>query len=880
MHGLERFVGQEELAEEGDAPSAVLHRHFPFVDRKEAGRDGGLCLGQGGEGLEAGRARAGQGALPLVLVRRAPVEVLAHDLTLGVGQLEGNEIDGRDVVGDADGEHVVGYAVGRHVDPRRDGAHAAALQVVDLGLGPQSPLRLDVIVADADGSLQVVVLYVHRLEGVHGVVERCGGLQEPVPQAGADLPVRAVVVPEEQAGAPAVAVLELVLVPHLPDALRVDGAHHLPAAGKLLDARRLAVLVYHILVERAHQVEAVAVHVVPRRLVHGPEVLAGHHLVEVFDDGKGRGAVLGVEAVDAAAAVGGGVLVVAHGIDLLVGAAVVHAVTFALHLIGHVGGKAADEFFGARDGCALVARHIDDDAGMVADALHGALHVGEVERFVHGVLRVAGHPELLPHHDAQLVAQLVEAVALGYAAAPQTQQVDARLVGEGQLGLHPLVVGAEHGFGNPVGAAHEGLVAVHEEELRLVGRLACGNDFAYAEACGEAVREVPLAVEQLEAEGVEVLPALVLGPPQARPLHDELRVVLRCERHRRVLAAAYPYLVLTETDARAFYFPEDGALGAAGARVPDLDAHRLAGLVVAGVGKLGADEGAAQLLSSRGIEAYGAPDAGVAVAYAVLVGEVPAHGHELRHVLPYPAVAAVVPLAHGSPSLRRGRAGHIDGIDAYGKGGRPSGLHGAVGDVERLAAEHACHRAYHVAVHPYLGPVVDARRLEPDALALVAGRHRELRTEPIGVELAPHIGDVGDEVVRQLVRLPVVRLGVDLLLHEVCQHRGGHDGLCPAFGLVAGHGDFPGGGLRLSVANHVPGHVAAMPEAGVEADVFASVACPCRQRSEEYQKRSEKYLFHCFILSFFHFPSVPQHTRGMAPGRDSRRSSSGGRGNS
>ena len=76
---------------------------------------------------------------------------------------------------------------------------------------------------------------------------------------------------------------------------------------------------------------------------------------------------------------------------------------------------------------------------------------------------VASHPELLPYQDAVLVAESVEKVALGDAAAPEAQHVDAGLRGVGQFGAHAGVVGALHGLRYPVAAADEDTLSVYYE---------------------------------------------------------------------------------------------------------------------------------------------------------------------------------------------------------------------------------------------------------------------------------------------------------------------------------------------------------------------------------------------------------------------------------
>ena len=94
---------------------SFIQRHAQAIARS-FGKPKRLCFRQSRQRLEACGARSGQGALPFVLVRGAPIEVLAHDVALGIGQLEGDEVDGRDVVGDINSQYVVSYAVGWDVD--------------------------------------------------------------------------------------------------------------------------------------------------------------------------------------------------------------------------------------------------------------------------------------------------------------------------------------------------------------------------------------------------------------------------------------------------------------------------------------------------------------------------------------------------------------------------------------------------------------------------------------------------------------------------------------------------------------------------------------------------------------------------------------------
>ena len=381
-------------------------------------------------------------------------------------------------------------------------------------------------------------------------------------------------------------------------------------------------------------------------------------------------------------------------------------------------------------------------------------------------------------------------------------------------------------------------MAVHDEDLRFVGRLARGNDLLDAEARGESVHRVAFAISERQSKRIEVLLALVLWPPEFGVLYDELWVVFRREGDGCVFSPLQLHLLGNEGDTSGFVVFDgsaDGVFSAVRAGIPYLDTDCLFRRIIVRMGKFRGDIRAAQLLGTRCIESNRAPDAGVAVADAVFVGEVPAHRHQLRYVLPNPSIASVVPLANGSPTFRRSCSRHIDREDTNGNSRCLPGLHGAVGDVERLAVEHACHRANHIAVDPYLGSVVDTHRLEPDALALIVGWHDELSSEPIGIELSSHFRNVGNDVVGKFVGLPEVRLWIDLLLDKVRQDCCRHNGFCPSLRIKTRHRDVSTSQLCLSITHHVPSLAASVPKARVEGDVVLPIASHGGQHCDECQ---------------------------------------------
>ena len=156
-------------------------------------------------------------------------------------------------------------------------------------------------------------------------------------------------------------------------------------------------MVHEVFVQRCDEVESAAVQIIPHRFIDRPEVFFVHHFAQYLYRRGGRGTVFGIESVDAAAAGRGGIVVVLHRVDLLVGASVVHTVAFGLHLVAARAVEGGHKFAGARSLGALVRRDIIGYRRMVAQPFDRSREIGEVEVLVLRVFRVARHPELLPY---------------------------------------------------------------------------------------------------------------------------------------------------------------------------------------------------------------------------------------------------------------------------------------------------------------------------------------------------------------------------------------------------------------------------------------------------------------------------------------------------
>ena len=92
-------------------------------------------------------------------------------------------------------------------------------------------------------------------------------------------------------------------------------------------------MVGKVCVHGRHQMEPSAIMIIPYLLIDRPEVFLVHYFAECFDCRDSGRTIFRVEAIDTATAFGCCILVVLHRVYLFVRAAVVHAVTFRLHLV-------------------------------------------------------------------------------------------------------------------------------------------------------------------------------------------------------------------------------------------------------------------------------------------------------------------------------------------------------------------------------------------------------------------------------------------------------------------------------------------------------------------------------------------------------------------
>ena len=176
----------------------------------------------------------------------------------------------------------------------------------------------------------------------------------------------------------------------------------------------------------------------------------------------------------------------------------------------------------------LVVAAPQAQAGVVAQALYVVNHLrpdvaGKVLRqIVHG----AGEHKVLPHHQAQLVADVIKLVAGIIAAAPHPHAVEVgghALLQQlaGTLGRH---AGEDVVFGDVVGAHGEDFHAVHlmGEAFAVLVLFPGDGHGAQADAPLPGIQLLALGVGG-HLQGVQGLLPVAVGPPQLGVLDEDFR---------------------------------------------------------------------------------------------------------------------------------------------------------------------------------------------------------------------------------------------------------------------------------------------------------------------------------------------------------------------
>jgi len=420
------------------------------------------------------------------------------------------------------------------------------------------------------------------------------------------------------------------------------------------------------------------------------------------------------------------------------------------------------------------------------DLLRFAHHPGdELRRVGRGVVDPgAGLDELLPDHDAQLVAAVVERLRLDQPAAPYPQQIDVGLAGQPQQMLQLLRArhAVEYIQRYPVPALGVNPAAVDLQRVRARVRLRAvvgeQRHVADAKASRAGVGEqATFRIGDAHPGFVEGLLAMPVGPPQARL------------RGRQIDAEAG----LAGGQGVAHPLPGDGGsvqaqhrlnLDGLSLRNVQRDRDRYVGVIQIGR-KLRADEHVRDARRAADLQGDVIPDAEVdharaevpPVSHAALVGAHPARPPDLR-------------------LLRRGRRDdHRQRI--------LRAVAQPVADLEGGGGEHAGVCPQRLAVEEELRLVVHASEDQPDA------RPPEGRID--GERPAVEPGAGRDPFQQQAVALEV-RVGDFARPPQVVVDAAGHAGRPPVAGVAGG------GQVRAAPAPVLPVVVLELPVSAVEAD--------------------------------------------------------------
>ena len=432
---------------------------------------------------------------------------------------------------------------------------------------------------------------------------------------------------------------------------------------------------------------------------------------------------------------------------------------------------------------AFVAGTPDSDGGVGAEAEDFFADVGEVAFGVVGVGAVGGVglEHFVPDEEAVLVAEVVEIVGGGLTDPVAEDGVVGECV-HADLGFEAIAWGAFHGFVDaPVAALGDDGDAV-DGEGEVVGAGDVVGDFADAEVGVEGIGGGVLGGAG-EVEGVEILWAVAVGPPELRVVEVELGEVFWREGEEAGFVGVE--LEGGVEGGGGEGGGEGGGLVGVG-EVVEGGGEGEVGAVGAREGEVGGDEGIFDADGAGLGEVDVLPEADVAVADA---GDpVPADGAEEGGAV-LREDAAVGTGAVGE-SLFDGRAGVGRGEDVDGEGGGFS--RGDVwGDVEIAAGEGAANGGDLFAVDPEVGDVVNAVEVEPE---VAVGGERwggELGAIPPG-SAGEGVGDFVGAVV-----FAEERFGEGAVGDERGEDGAGDDGVVPVGGGEGRGGELFGGSVEF-----------------------------------------------------------------------------------
>src|SRR3984885_13705437 len=506
----------------------------------------------------------------------APIEVRAYQCAVGVGEAEGEEVYGAEVLHVGKRENLR-CTVGGRIDGIFMRKLLRRIEIVNLSSQPQAS-HIFILAADhPDGVIVVTIDRVQRFHGALGTEIAAAGTQIVVVQMPDQRRPCVVEHPLDDAG-------RLIFVAAVGF---VHRAHTLVSLqlrleGEIFHAIRFSVAIGQCTAEDLDGFESSPAGVIVPGVVDGPHVIFSHHAADTLDRrNRGSHAGFGIEAVGTAAATGVALLAVRLALQAVLlpiagSYVLIGPGHFDTAISGNAGGLAG---YRGDDGIwpqklffnieihlfdvwwwgvvASVEPH--DKAGMAAQAVdliaQRLLRNFKVLRFPpRPALPVIATAPSGHDQDSLMVGEVKE--FLSFELAFKTNRVQSHIADVAELVVQALRVFAEHQVGGPAAATDQDVLAVNMEGTPA-GRIHFGSYLANAELSLGPIARGAVDVE-LQVQRVKIRVAHLRGPPQPRIRKNKLRKLVRGESDVfRFVGGKFDVLLECDVLNLAFQFAVD-----------------------------------------------------------------------------------------------------------------------------------------------------------------------------------------------------------------------------------------------------------------------------------------------------------------------------------
>ena len=445
------------------------------------------------------------------------------------------------------------------------------------------------------------------------------------------------------------------------------------------------------------------------------------------------------------------------------------------------------------------------------------------------MFRVARHPELLPHKQAHLVAELEKVVRLGNTSTPHTDKIYTALLGISQLGIGAFIGVTKHSFRNPISTTNEDALTIDIELARAVWSISIGSNLTNTKSHTCFVRNfIPYAGGKFQL--VQLGVTLEKRPPKSRIFNDKLRKLLGSKGNDLCFATQERNLLL-EGDILPHDFALDNTFQrlAMDCRTRHLDTYRFAADIVVRFIQIGANKRVTKHRFIGCIEADTLPNTRIAVANTIKEGKVPANAHQHRGIQADITVATIAKLARSTPLFKFCCTGHIDRIDLNCESVLLAHLH-KFGNIYVRRLKHTRHILQQMAIHPHFGAIVYTLELQPHNLTFITLGHVKFCAEPIGVEISAGISQIGYYLLIELIIQAIVRIRIDLVMHQRVKHRSWNNCRKPLFHDITRLRNLLGSLLHITRLYHLPLEGSGVPILRVKIDSITLSIAVCRLR--------------------------------------------------